>query len=506
MQTDSQTTLDPVMEAAYERGRTDIVFFAWYFLGLKLHPGQIRFLREADGMVNVLVPGNRFGKSVIIAVRHIWFNFYKVGVADSQGDAWAKFAYRSAAIAPNGKILALDYRIIVEIMESRFKISPDGEAIQTNNCRIGWYMVAKIKSPQHQIMFKDNSSVEFYSTSDDKGGSLQGDYYGYASYDEGGRSHHLYLELNQNIGQRLSQMQAPLDLVSTPAMDSPSLVYHHEIFQKGLRHEGGYRSFEGSAYENIYLPKWYFEREELRLAGDPLYDQVLHGKFVFSGATLYNKDDIEAAVTDELNGGIRYQKGHRYIISTDTAISSDEQVDTVLDVPVGFDIKDVDTPKIRLVRQNAHKGSTKSPQVAMQDHIDLWESYDKEKTVSGIVETFNEGSARWHLDLPDNMKRRTKCFGSYQPLSAKRAAAKSSAPRTNGAKKVDMLIALRKCLAAGVIELPSDNKELLEQLMMYREDDTNLRTDRVISLALACWMILEGKPANAIARAVVINF
>lgn len=498
-------TFDPQLRRDMQRGRRDIVFFAWRFLGLKLHPGQIRFLREADGLVNVLVPGNRFGKTVIIAVRHIWFNFYKIGVADSHGDEWQKFSYRTACLAPDGKILGVDYRIITEILESRFKISPDGEPIVTNKCSIGWYLVNKVKSPQYQILFRDNSSIEFYSTSDDKGTKLQGDFYGYGSYDEGGRSHWLYLELNQNIGQRLSQMAAPLDLVSTPAMDSPSLAYHHEIFQKGLRGEGGFKSFEGSAYENLYLPKHYFEREELRLKGDPLFDQVLYGKFVFAGNTLYSAEDVERAKDTSLNGGTRFKKGHRYVIATDTAISGDEQVYTVLDVPEGFDLEDPSRP-VRLVRQVAFQGSSKSPAVAMQDYIDLWEAYDKERKVKGILETFNEGSIRWYWDLPDGIRRKTKCYGSFSPPAVKAAARKSKNPTTNGGKKVDMLIALRKMLTAGAIRIPEDNKELTQQLNMYREDDAKLKTDRVISLALACWMVLEGQPNNTVAKAVPINF
>ena len=46
------------------RGRRDVVYFAYYFLGLKLHPGQMAFLRGATANVNLLVPGNRWGKTV----------------------------------------------------------------------------------------------------------------------------------------------------------------------------------------------------------------------------------------------------------------------------------------------------------------------------------------------------------------------------------------------------------------------------------------------------------
>jgi hypothetical protein len=33
--------------------------------------------------------------------------------------------------------------------------------------------------------------------------------------------------------------------------------------------------------------------------------------------------------------------------------------------------------------------------------------------------------------------------------------------------------------------------DLIQQLSIYKEDDNNLPTDRLISLALACWLALE---------------
>lgn len=468
------------LQLALDKGRKDIVFFAYHFLGLKLHPGQIRFLRGADGIVNVLVPANRWGKTVMIAVRHLWYNFYKIGVADSSGDEWSKLGYRTACIAPDSKILAVDFRTIVEILESRFKISPDGEPIVTNQCRIGWYLESKVQGPPPRIVFKDNSSIEFYSTSDDKGTKLQGDFYGYASYDEGGRSHHLYLELNQNIGQRLSQMGAPLDLVSTPAQDSPSLAYHFEIFNKGKRGEGGYKSFEGSAYENLYLPKHYFEREETRLAGDPLYDQVLHGKFVFGGNTLFPADDIDAAKDPSLNPGIPYEDGHTYVIGVDTAMGEDEMVFTVLDTT---------TEPIRMVKQVACKGNSKSPQLHMDDFINLVEEYRHGQNIRIILETWNGESGRFYQDMPQHFRFFTRCWGSFQPQGTMPAVA----TRMKRIQKEEILISLRKLLYSRGLKLPNEQR-LVDQLSRYREDDKNLPTDRVMSLALACWLATDGKP------------
>lgn len=457
--------------------------------------------------MNVIVCGNRFGKTAgIIAVRHIWHCFYKIGMNEGEGASWQKADYRTAALAPFSDTAEVDYRIIYQIMTSSFEIQKEGEPLKTNRCAITWYLDKERCRNSHPffIAFKDNAGIRFFTGSEDKFSAVQGKKFGYGSYDEGGRSHHLEYELKSNLLPRFSEMAAPLDLVSTPDQRSPSLVFHHDIFLKGQRNEDGYTAFEGSAYENIYLPKHHFERLEQSLKGDPLYDQVIYGKFVFSGDTFFKAEDIQKAITEDLNGGERWKPGYKYVLSTDTAVGADEQVDTVVHVPEGFDIKKEFSPHLRVVRQTGFKGSSKSPALAMQEHIDLWEAYDKEpNAVSGVLETFSEGSVRWYYDLPDTMRRKTRPYGSALQTKGMKAVAKVT---TNGGKKVDMLLALRKCLTMGLIDIPEDNKELIQQLTMYREKDERLATDRIISLALACWYVLEGKPANTVARAQSINW
>jgi len=263
-------------------------------------------------------------------------------------------------------------------------------------------------------------------------------------------------------------------------------VYHSEIFEKGQKKVDGFISFEGSAFENIYLPQAYFDQIEQTYGNDPLKQQVLYGKFVFAGDTLYPAEDIKDAKDSSLNDGVSYDYGHSYIIGIDTAMGEDEMVYTVLDVPQN------PTPinPIRLVRQMACKGNSKSPQIHMDDFIGLVATYEKLNNVKIILETWNGESARFYQDMPYHLQHLTKCFGSWQPPGI---TAKMVGRNPRNVKKAEILIALRKLLANKSIKIPNETI-LIQQLSVYREDDAKLKTDRVISLALAAWLATDGKP------------
>jgi hypothetical protein len=277
-------------------------------------------------------------------------------------------------------------------------------------------------------------------------------------------------------------MGAQLDIPSTPDQASPSLLYHYEIFKLGLEGKEGFKSVEGSAYENVFLPASYFKQVEESLGNDPIKDQVLYGRFVFAGDNLFPAGDIAEAQDESLNDGERYELKHNYIIGIDTAMGEDEMVYTVLDV--------TDEEHIRLVRQIGAKGNSKSPQLHMLDLMDLYDAYNQAKNVKIILETWNGESARFYMDLPREMQTVTKCFGSWQPPGI---TSKMIGRNPRNVRKAEILIALRKLLANKKLKIPIESN-LIKQLSIYREEDNKLPTDRVMSLALACWLATDGRP------------
>lgn len=464
------------------KGRHDPVLFTEKLLGIGLHEGQKKFLRQSTKSINLLISGNRWGKSTTIACKHIWKNFYKHGIGYGDRTPWLRAEYRTANLAPHSKLVEPVYKAIVAIMSSSFPIpQPDG-SLKNNKCLIEWFMDSgnlRATMPM-KIPFVNRSYVDFASTGEDRGSSISGRPYGYISFDEGGRDHHLEYAMDSNIMSRLTDWNGQLDIPCTPDSTSPSIAYHHDLFERGQdKDDNEIYSQEGSVYENTYLSAESLASLELRYKDSPLYEQVIFGRFVFAGDTIYPKADIDAARDDELNAGVAYEEGHHYVVGIDTSVGGDEMVIDVLDVTI---------EPFRLVRQLGFIGATRAPGIQMADFISLVDQYRVGNSLKICLETWSGESVRFYKDMPLYLQRLTTCWGSFTPEGIKKPPKGS-----REVKKADIIIALRKVLAEKKLKIPNE-RSLVNQLSMYRLDDAAITQDRVIALALACWLATDGKP------------
>lgn len=478
-------------------GRDDPVVFANFLLGVPLHPGQVKYLRDTTvhlrdpskemNKINLLVPSNRWGKSTMIAVKQIWKHFYKIGISRGNQEAWLKADYRTANVAPHTSLVEPVFNYIDQIMTSRLIIKlPNGKSV-TNKCQIEWfYLKGRTQaSPPMRQFFAYNSYIEHRTIGATASDSLEGKPWGYISYDEGGRSDHLEDEINGTLLARLFDWGGELDIPSTPNMGSASILYHYKLYQDGLLGLNSTYTMEGSLRDNIFFTPEQIDKQYKLFENNPLREQVLEGKFVFAGDNIFPADDILAAQDETLDDGIRYQEDHTYVLSTDTAIGSDEMVHTVIDT--------TEKP-YRLVRMMACKGNSKSPQVHLNDFLDLVDAYTNENrsNIKYMLETWNGESVRWYKDLPYWLQSKTKCYGAWQPEKRTSDNENKMKPKTTDIKKAELLLALRKLLSAKEIKIPKNNPKLVQQLSIYREDDRKIPTDRVISLALGAWLATDG--------------
>ena len=365
-------------------------------------------------------------------------------------------------------------------MTSRFLYVKDGIST-TNDCLVGWFYLPDrtLNTPPYKQYFSNNSSIEHRSLGADQGDSLQGKPYGLITYDEGFRSDHLQNEIDDAILPRLADWQASLHILSTPSQSSHSTLYAYHLYQDGLLGTNNTYTQEGSLRQNSFFNKEQIDAQYDLFKNNPMRDQVLEGKFIFGGDTLFPVPDIEDATDQALNDGVRYETGHKYAVGIDTAIGKDEMVYTVLDIT---------TKPYRLVWMDAVKGNSRSPQMHLNALINLIENYRDGDNIEILLETWNGESARFYLDLPPLLQGKTRCYGAWQPSKIRTDNDNPTPKKTAPIKKADLLVALQKVLADKDIKIPANNIKLLEQLQQYREDDVRLETDRVISLALATWL------------------
>lgn len=402
-----------------------------------------------------------------------------MGIPDGNQADWLKTEYRTANIAPHSALTEPVFKTMHQILTSTFSIrDPLSGRMTTNKCMIEWWYLKDrtLNTPPYKQFFDNNAYIEHRSLGSDQGDALQGKPFGLITYDEGGRSDHLESEINDSLLARLFDMQGPLMILSTPSQNSKSTIYYYQLYQRGLIGAENTYTMTGSLKDNEFFSPEQIEAQYDLLKDNPLREQMLEGKFVFGGDTLFTIESIVNAQDESLNDGIRYEEGHKYVFGIDTAIGSDEIVYTFLDIT---------SKPWKLVRERAVKGNSASPQMHQHELLDIVESYYKGGNLWGMLETWNGEAIRFYMDLPEWLKILTNTYGSWEPTKRTTDNKNEMKSKPNNSKKADMLISLKKALSDGNLKIPKSNSKLAEQLSVYQEDDKNLNTDRVMALALA---------------------
>ena len=223
-------------------GEEDPIFFAEYFLGVHLNPFQKRGLlslcKRKPGFLDrfikqiLWVTANQVGKTVALAISHIWFNFYKKGFSGDP-DLIEQARYETLNISPVSRQATEAFRYVEEILHSQFSWEENGKRY-INQCRIGWFWAGKNEN-LGRIDFANNSSFWCLSTGADQAAGLAGKQFGYISYDECVQSHHLEDEMGARIFSRTAKYSGWIVLVATPDEMGKSQQYWYHLYTAAKR-------------------------------------------------------------------------------------------------------------------------------------------------------------------------------------------------------------------------------------------------------------------------------
>lgn len=307
--------MTPAAKELWRRCATDPNLFARTFLPKKPHNGQQTWLSNSTASINTLVPGNRWGKSVIIAEKHIWKCIFKVGIKVKTRTEWKQAEYETISVAMSADQAAIVFKEAKKLL----KDSPLRVLVK-----------AMRSTPFPHIVFANGSVMHCRSAHDD-GKYIDGHAYRYLSIDEAGWIPNLKSLMTNVIVMRLAG-GGEIDLIGTPKGFN-DLYFYYERGQRGVT---GYYSQRGSIYDNPYLPREDIEmRDRLLMSADPkIRRQVLEGEFVDFTGLAFTRDQRDNAFDPALPHYQPYVDGHRYMIAFDLGRQTDFTVGCVLDITV----------------------------------------------------------------------------------------------------------------------------------------------------------------------------
>lgn len=515
-------------------GRKDPVFFAEYFLGVRLHDKQkiwlwittktqiekaydlalaigtplpsLEDLLAHPFLKNILAPGNRFGKTVVTAFKHIWYCFYKIGATGGPEEI-LDTRYTTLNISPHTLQVDALYNYVVDIFADRFIFTdPETKKKVRNNCKIKNFLVDH-RQTKRELVFSNNSKIKGMPTGEDQASGIAGTNYFYISYDECPQSLHLQEELAGKIQSRLIDTGGPLDLIGTPEVDKPSHTYYHRIVKYGLNLEKGFFTMLGGLVSNTFLGKEEKEStlESIRQTSPEKYRQVAFGDFIISGAKMFDSGAINRLWQGEyaLPMGIG---GRRYMLSADWGFSDtgDPTVFYVVDFTKLLDcltqkIKEPKEPIYFIVYRESIKGGSPYDVLArartLQDSFNDADFIHDSSSMGGVIikKMLHELNMRHMHDF--GMLRSPKDEMLFLLSRAMNYRRKTILDKDG--KMKEEYIDFGKIRSYPIPELE-------EQLGNYKLDDKKIEQDEVMSLGMAIWY-LEKKLANHITRVFDLN-
>ena len=195
--------------AALHRGRDDIEFFAHHYCDLKLHAKQLEWLQNANATRNLLLTGNRFGKTVSIGVRHLHCQFYKLG---------AEPRYIDDDGVPNSKRFKRERYLTVHtagLYETAEMVWNEiDQLVKANDNLRPWLETPLPRSKPHEIRFIHNGRW-YFRTLGDNGEGIDGKSFYLITIDEAGWEQKIESIIDNVARMRVADVRGMIDCVGT---------------------------------------------------------------------------------------------------------------------------------------------------------------------------------------------------------------------------------------------------------------------------------------------------
>lgn len=487
----------------------DPVEFSKVFLGIDLHPGQVEWIRNSNKRINILRPGNRYGKTFVAAVKHIWHCMCKPRLDGMilTNEEWLRVEYQVLNFGPTYELGRGALQLARDIVQGNILL-PSGK---TNHSLLKDWAISDDKGDATQLpsmTFITGAKLLGRSYSE-MGAAFKMKGLAYVAGDECADIDELWTFCNNTLLPRVVQFNGTIDLVGTPQPEGHDYVRMIEMAEEDMqrpdyKEKGTFYTQRGRMYENIYLPKIAIQEIE-RIADPVMREQIINGEYVEIGDKYFGFERVQNAVDNELSLKEYGEPGRKYITSADFAGGESVWADYTVILTIDY----TEEP-YTLVNFKRFKGG--DVPIPMQY-----------KLVEETVMSFG-GKGSLIIDSSALGGKNAKAFLDHlNPISQEYGPTKSST------LKADMLATLKIALDGGQSETRKREREIVDgswvekkatwgliripnipsvinEIQNYKLDDTKLRTDTVMALAMAIFYIERRRPKNIRKRPIDLDF
>lgn len=405
-------------------------------LASQSHEGQLDWLRHSTKKENVLHPGNGWGKTAVIARKHIYYILKHF----LDGDV-----YRTLNVAITTEQSQIVQDRIVKLVESSPLLR-------------GWFIDRIVKFPFPVIYYSNGACTEFKTTKR-KGESIEGKEYGYISVDEIALEQHIEFIKDSIVLPRIrAWSDSQIDYSATPK----GMNAYYRITED-IKRKGGYVR-GGSSYENPHIDHALLDYQSANWSLAKI-DQTIKGLFIDTAEMMFS-----SRVDNLFDNNLSFEeviKGSHYIEGWDLARG---RKGSRSDQTVGFRLKElVDYYQV------TKRWAFQKPWTEKERENILNESGINEKTSieNEIRSAQYESNSDCYIDstgVGDTL------YGIVQDVV--------NPVDFRGGRKDVLLDHLQAVIDCGKLKSPFI-PELADEMTIYQRDDKNLDTDNLMALAIA---------------------
>lgn len=269
----------------------DPVYFVKVVLNKEVHTGQRKWLANSNSRENLLVTGNRWGKSYVSALKILHRAFFRI--RKTKYDRCNKYRIVTASITQDQANI---------IFNQTVNLARESEILEP--------LILKItRTPFPRLLFSNGALIEARSTQN-RGEYLLGNDYDYFIFDEVAFESDPEYVVEEVIKMRLADREGMLDLVSTPnGKNWFYLRYRDALNNLSKQYVQSGDSRENSFISSEALKERYHNFSQRRV------QQNIMGQFVDSGGEILKGAYVDQALENYALFSSEIDSKSRYYIS-----------------------------------------------------------------------------------------------------------------------------------------------------------------------------------------------